>query len=72
MFPAKWIRDIIVANHSSMPFWQMLRQQYGATQTICECKNYKDLTSDDFHQVSYYRMTDWKSCALDASWQLRT
>jgi hypothetical protein len=50
----KVIRDIIVANHSSIPFWQMLRQQYGATQIICECKNYKDLTSDDFHQVSYY------------------
>jgi hypothetical protein len=50
----KVIRDIIVGNHSSIQFWQMLRQQYGATQIICECKNYKDLTSDDFHQVSYY------------------
>lgn len=48
------VRDIIAANHSSIPFWQMLRQQYGATQIICECKNYDDLSSDDFHQVSYY------------------
>jgi hypothetical protein len=33
------IRDIIAANHSSIPFWQMPRQQYGATQIIFECKN---------------------------------
>ena len=28
------IRDIIAANYSSIAFWQMLRQQYGATQII--------------------------------------
>jgi hypothetical protein len=37
------IRDIVAANHSSVDFWQMLRQQYGATQIIFECKNYKEL-----------------------------
>ncbi len=50
----KVIRDIIAANHSTIQFWQMLRQQYGATQIICECKNYKDMSADDFHQASYY------------------
>jgi hypothetical protein len=48
------IRDIIAANYSSIPFWQMLRDQYRATQIIFECKNYENLTADDFHQTSYY------------------
>ena len=50
----KVIRDIVAANHTSIPFWEMLRQKYGATQIIFECKNYKDLSADDFHQASYY------------------
>lgn len=50
----KVIRDIIAANYSGIPFWEMLRHKYGATQIICECKNYKDLSADDFHQASYY------------------
>jgi hypothetical protein len=32
----------------------MLRDQYRATQIIFECKNYENLTADDFHQTSYY------------------
>src|ERR1035441_5350343 len=51
---SKVIRDIIIGNHSSIPFWEMLRQKYGATLIIFECKNYKELSSDDFHQASYY------------------
>lgn len=50
----KVIRDIVAANHSTIPFWAMLRQKYGATQIIFECKNYKDLGSDDFQQAAYY------------------
>jgi len=51
---SKVIRDILAANYSSIPFWGMLRQQYGATQIIFECKNYKELHADDFQQASYY------------------
>lgn len=50
----KVIRDIIAGSHSSIPFWEMLRAKYGATQIVFECKNYKELSADDFHQVSYY------------------
>jgi len=50
----KVIRDWIAGNHTGIGFWQMVRQQYGATQVIWECKNYKELHADDFHQVSYY------------------
>ena len=32
----------------------MVRQQYSATQVIWECKNYSDLSADDFHQAAYY------------------
>lgn len=48
------IRDWVAANHSSIGFWQMLRQQYAATQVIWECKNYKQLQASDFHQAAYY------------------
>jgi hypothetical protein len=51
---SKVIRDLIAANYSSIPFWEMLRAKYGATQVIFECKNYIDLSADDFHQVAYY------------------
>jgi hypothetical protein len=32
----------------------MVRQQYDATQVIWECKNYRELGAEDFHQISYY------------------
>jgi hypothetical protein len=48
------IRDWVAANHTAIGFWQMVRQQYGATQVIWECKNYRELQADDFHQASYY------------------
>jgi len=50
----KVIRDIVAANHSTIPFWEMLKTKYGATQIIFECKNYTDLSADDFHQAAYY------------------
>ena len=48
------IRDWIAGNHSSSGFWELVRQKYGATQVIWECKNYGELRADDFHQAAYY------------------
>ncbi len=48
------IRDWIAANRAAGGFWEMVRQRYGATQIIWECKNYKKLASEDFHQFGYY------------------
>jgi hypothetical protein len=48
------IRDWIAANRASEGFWEVIRQKYGATQIIFECKNYADLDASDFHQISYY------------------
>jgi hypothetical protein len=48
------IRDWVAANHASDGFWELVRQRYGATQVIWECKNYAGLEASDFHQASYY------------------
>ncbi|MEN6424028.1 MAG: transposase [Phycisphaerales bacterium] len=48
------IRDWVTSNVAQHGFWEMVRQRYNATQVIWECKNYADLTADDFHQALYY------------------
>lgn len=48
------IRDWIVGNYSNEEFWSVVRQKYGATQIVWECKNYSDLSASDFHQAAYY------------------
>ncbi len=48
------VRDWIAANRANNGFWEMVRQRYQATQVVWECKNYVDLSADDFHQASYY------------------
>ena len=48
------IRDWITGNHSQSGFWKLVRDRYGATQIIFECKNYRELAADDFAQVSHY------------------
>jgi hypothetical protein len=52
------IRDWIAANRAQYGFWEMVRQRYGATQVIWECKNYEDLGPDDFRQVADYMGTE--------------
>jgi len=48
------IRDWIASNRASGGFWDIVRAKYGATQVVFECKNYENLSADDFHQVQYY------------------
>lgn len=48
------IRDWISSNRASGGFWEVVRNKYGATQVVWECKNYEELTAADFHQVQYY------------------
>jgi len=48
------IRDWIASNRASDGFWEVMRNKFGATQVVWECKNYDELKSDDFHQVQYY------------------
>lgn len=51
------IRDWVSANRAQGGFWESVRMRYGAVQVIWECKNYENLSSDDFHQCSYYMNT---------------
>ncbi|WCP68131.1 transposase [Vibrio tubiashii] len=48
------IRDWVTSNRATDGFWEVIRSQYRATQITWECKNYKELKSDDFHQITYY------------------
>ena len=48
------IRDWIAANRATGGFWAIIRDKYKATQVVWECKNYNNLSADDFQQVSYY------------------
>lgn len=48
------IRDWMASNRANSGFWEVVRNKYDATQVVWECKNYKDLHADDFHQASYY------------------
>lgn len=48
------IRDWVASNRARNGFWELIRSRYGATQIVWECKNYEDLSADDFHQACYY------------------
>ena len=48
------IRDWIASNRAIAGFWEIVRTKYDATQVVWECKNYKELHADDFHQTAYY------------------
>ncbi|MBG0820582.1 transposase [Planomonospora sp. ID91781] len=56
-YEGRVIRDWVTANRARDGFWALVRARYGAVQVIWECKNYADLSADDFHQAGYY-MTD--------------
>ncbi len=47
-------RDWVASNRAASGFWSIVRNKYSATQVIWECKNYGDLSADDFQQVAYY------------------
>jgi hypothetical protein len=50
------VKDWVAANVAQSGFWHMIKTHpsYRATQVIWECKNYEDLSADDFHQACYY------------------
>ena len=51
------VRDWVVANRAEGGFWEMVRERYGATQVVWECKNCTNLESADFQQMAYYMST---------------
>jgi hypothetical protein len=47
-------RDIVATNAAVSPFWRRVLEDYKSRQVIFECKNYRELTPDDFRQVLDY------------------
>jgi hypothetical protein len=50
-------RDWIVANRATTGFWQMVKIKYHAVQIVWECKNFSDLSAEDFRQIGSYLNT---------------
>lgn len=48
------VRDWTVSNRADSGFWEVVRQRYNAVQITWECKNYEDLSAEDFQQMAYY------------------
>lgn len=48
------VRDWVASNRAPNGFWEVIRNKYGSTQVVWECKNYEDLSASDFHQINYY------------------
>ncbi len=53
-YDGRAIRDWVASNRADAGFWGMIRARYGATQVVWECKNYAELSAEDFHQAAYY------------------
>lgn len=47
-------RDIVATNNKKSTFWQRIHDDYQSRQIIIECKNYEELTPNDFRQVLDY------------------
>jgi hypothetical protein len=47
-------RDIVATNATVSPFWRRVYEEHKSRQVIFECKNYRELTPDDFRQVLDY------------------
>jgi hypothetical protein len=47
-------RDVVGTNATVTSFWKRVHEQYGTLQVVFECKNYDELTPEDFRQVNDY------------------
>jgi hypothetical protein len=47
-------RDVVGTNATVTAFWKRVYDQYGTLQVIFECKNYLEVTPEDFRQVLDY------------------
>jgi hypothetical protein len=57
-------RDIVGTNVASTPFWQRILGDYRSRQILIECKNYRELTPDDFRQVNDYLSGEYGNFAI--------
>jgi hypothetical protein len=59
-------RDIVGTNTTQTTFWRRIYEDYKSRQIIFECKNYEELTPDDFRQVLDYSTGDYGNFILVA------
>lgn len=57
-------RDIVGTNATISTFWKRIYDQYGSLQVLFECKNYDEVTADDFRQVHDYMQGEYGRCAF--------
>ena len=52
-------RDVVGTNTEKTDFWRRILSDYQSRQIIVECKNYEELTPEDFRQVLDYSSGDY-------------
>jgi len=57
-------RDVVATNEATGGFWKRVYDDYGCRQVVFECKNYEELTPDDFRQVLDYTNGEYGRFAL--------
>jgi hypothetical protein len=57
-------RDIVATNNATSTFWRRIYEDYQSRQIIFECKNYEELTSDDFRQLLDYSTGEYGRFAV--------
>jgi hypothetical protein len=57
-------RDVVATNLAERGFWKRIYDSYGARQVLFECKNYEELTTDDFRQVLSYMTGEYGKFAI--------
>jgi hypothetical protein len=57
-------RDIVATNVAERGFWKRIHADYGVRQVVFECKNYDELTADDYRQVLSYSGGEYGKFAI--------
>ncbi len=57
-------RDVVATNITKTTFWQRIYEDYRSRQIVFECKNYEELTPDDFRQILDYTSGEYGSFAI--------
>lgn len=57
-------RDVVATNTTKSTFWRRVYEDYQSRQVLFECKNYEELTPDDFRQVLDYSTGEYGRFAI--------
>jgi hypothetical protein len=57
-------RDIVGANRGEGSFWRKMERQYGVSQFVIECKNFREMDADVFRQAASYLVPPYGRCLM--------